>query len=74
MLKTLKDIDKKLKKGLELHGHTGEWVNGPEIIANLEIVRQEAIKWIKEGTKDDEYDTWFDKFKEFHNITEEDLK
>jgi len=37
-------------------------------------LKAEAIKWVKAGYPSDMYDTWYDNFKEFFNLTEEDLK
>ena len=67
-LKTLKDIEK------ETAIETG--LNIEDVLVNPEVVRIEAVKWVK--AKDDEVPnncwTFEQRFKHFFNITEEDLK
>lgn len=52
-------------------------INKPVVRVNVEELKAEAIKWIKEACTcayPDACDCWPDKFMEFHNITDEDLK
>ena len=57
-LKTLKDIEKSEKDY--------------DFVFSLEL-KQEAIKWVKE-MENYELINWEENFKEFHNITKEDLE
>lgn len=64
-LKTLKDIE----DGVNL---CDDYCSAT---LNLDRLKQEAIKWIKEFEKEGrEYDSRIEVFKHFFNITEEDLK
>jgi len=62
-LKTLKDLEQERKNTLTRQGLI-EWVKS----VSIKDLREEAIKWVKNGMYT-EHD-----FKLFHNITEEDLK
>ena len=75
-LKTLKD----LKKNFPYDKATGSITRGFMIEEFEKRIKQEAIKWVKfmeklDTAEDMIYEKdWKKIFKEFHNITEEDLK
>ena len=60
-LKTLKDLEK------INNPEEGYWINGHDI-------KQEAIKWVKEGLTEKKNSGVINWIKHFFNITEADLK
>jgi len=71
-LKTLKDFRRPKD---EESPYVGEWAMG--VNEGCDKLKAEAIKWVKFGfhkNKEGKWVKWKEMFKEFFNITEEDLK